>query len=214
MPGSMRSRCRHTKFQRRRRSPTARWNGTRPRLVYVEVQAGGQTGIGFTYADVATAKLIETLLRETSWAKTRCRLARVGTTCTESYAQSRARRHYLHGDLRGRRCAVGSQRQDPWSPDLRAAWGRSARACRSMGAADLLRIRRTQLCEQLAGWCAAGIPRVKMKIGRDPKADIERVAAAARRAIGDDAELFVDANGAYGVAAGDRVRHTILPSNA
>jgi L-alanine-DL-glutamate epimerase-like enolase superfamily enzyme len=40
------------------------------------------------------------------------------------------------------------------------------------------------------------IPRVKMKVGRDAAADPKRVAAA-RKAIGSDAELFVDANGAY-----------------
>ena len=38
--------------------------------------------------------------------------------------------------------------------------------------------------------------RVKMKIGSDPTDDLERVRAA-RGAIGPDAELFVDANGAY-----------------
>jgi L-alanine-DL-glutamate epimerase-like enolase superfamily enzyme len=57
-----------------------------------------------------------------------------------------------------------------------------------------------ELCAQLAGWVEAGIPRVKMKIGKDRGAswqeDIRRVRAA-RDAIGDDAELFVDANGAY-----------------
>jgi L-alanine-DL-glutamate epimerase-like enolase superfamily enzyme len=37
---------------------------------------------------------------------------------------------------------------------------------------------------------------VKMKIGRDARADLERVRGA-RQAIGADAELFVDANGAY-----------------
>ncbi len=37
-----------------------------------------------------------------------------------------------------------------------------------------------------------------MKIGRDPEADVARVRAV-RKAIGDDAQLFVDANGAYGV---------------
>jgi L-alanine-DL-glutamate epimerase-like enolase superfamily enzyme len=37
---------------------------------------------------------------------------------------------------------------------------------------------------------------VKMKIGRNARADPERVRAA-REAIGQDAELFVDANGAY-----------------
>jgi L-alanine-DL-glutamate epimerase-like enolase superfamily enzyme len=56
------------------------------------------------------------------------------------------------------------------------------------------------LCAQLAGWAEQGIPRVKMKIGKDRGGswadDIVRVRAA-RKAIGDDVELFVDANGAY-----------------
>jgi L-alanine-DL-glutamate epimerase-like enolase superfamily enzyme len=52
------------------------------------------------------------------------------------------------------------------------------------------------LQSQLRGWVEAGIPRVKMKVGRDPDADAARVMAA-RSAIGDETELFVDANGAY-----------------
>src|SRR4051812_4939916 len=50
-----------------------------------------------------------------------------------------------------------------------------------------------RLCEQLGDWVADGIPRVKMKLGRDPERDAERLDAA-RQAIGDDAELYVDAN--------------------
>src|SRR6202044_288246 len=53
----------------------------------------------------------------------------------------------------------------------------------------------TQLAEQLSGWAEQGIPRVKMKIGREPERDLERVKVA-REAIGDQTELFVDANGA------------------
>jgi L-alanine-DL-glutamate epimerase-like enolase superfamily enzyme len=53
------------------------------------------------------------------------------------------------------------------------------------------------LQEQLAGWVRDGIRRVKMKVGRDASADVGRVRAV-RAAIGGDAELFVDANGAYG----------------
>jgi L-alanine-DL-glutamate epimerase-like enolase superfamily enzyme len=53
-----------------------------------------------------------------------------------------------------------------------------------------------QLGEQLAGWVGQGIPRVKMKVGRSPQDDLERVRYA-RQCIGDEAELFVDANGAY-----------------
>ena len=57
-----------------------------------------------------------------------------------------------------------------------------------------------ELVTQLAGWVEAGIPRVKMKVGKDWgrswAEDITRVRAV-RRAIGDSAQLFVDANGAY-----------------
>lgn len=53
-----------------------------------------------------------------------------------------------------------------------------------------------QLQAQLGGWVEQGIPRVKMKIGTHPADDLGRVRAA-REAIGPDAALYVDANGAY-----------------
>src|SRR5581483_3859678 len=49
--------------------------------------------------------------------------------------------------------------------------------------------------EQLGGWVAEGIPRVKMKVGREPERDPQRLDAA-REAIGTDTKLYVDANGA------------------
>jgi L-alanine-DL-glutamate epimerase-like enolase superfamily enzyme len=51
-----------------------------------------------------------------------------------------------------------------------------------------------QLAQQLSDWVDDGISRVKMKIGRGR--DVDRVRVA-REAIGEDAELYVDANGAY-----------------
>jgi L-alanine-DL-glutamate epimerase-like enolase superfamily enzyme len=53
-----------------------------------------------------------------------------------------------------------------------------------------------RLSGQLAGWVGQGIPRVKMKLGREPDKDPERLDAA-RVAIGDGTELYVDANGAF-----------------
>ena len=53
-----------------------------------------------------------------------------------------------------------------------------------------------QLQRQLGGWAAQGFTRVKMKVGREPGQDVARVQAA-REAVGDGVELFVDANGAY-----------------
>jgi L-alanine-DL-glutamate epimerase-like enolase superfamily enzyme len=53
-----------------------------------------------------------------------------------------------------------------------------------------------RLQEQLAGWTTAGLTAVKMKVGRHPSEDVSRVMAA-RAAIGEGSELFVDGNGAY-----------------
>jgi L-alanine-DL-glutamate epimerase-like enolase superfamily enzyme len=53
-----------------------------------------------------------------------------------------------------------------------------------------------QLQKQLATWATDGIGAVKMKVGRVPADDPDRVKAA-REAIGPRPSLFVDANGAY-----------------
>ncbi|HEY7161629.1 MAG TPA: enolase C-terminal domain-like protein, partial [Acidobacteriota bacterium] len=53
-----------------------------------------------------------------------------------------------------------------------------------------------QLQQQLGGWIQHGFKAVKMKVGRNPDQDIGRVRKA-REAIGRDALLFVDANGAF-----------------
>src|SRR5579883_1085598 len=74
--------------------------------------------------------------------------------------------------------------------------GASREAAPIYGSGGFTSYSQEQLQNQLGGWVAMGIPRVKMKIGRDPDADPMRVAHA-REAIGPDTELFVDANGAY-----------------
>jgi L-alanine-DL-glutamate epimerase-like enolase superfamily enzyme len=53
-----------------------------------------------------------------------------------------------------------------------------------------------RLERQLAGWAEQGLGAVKMKVGSHPQKDPERVRRA-RQAIGEEVELFVDANGAY-----------------
>jgi L-alanine-DL-glutamate epimerase-like enolase superfamily enzyme len=64
------------------------------------------------------------------------------------------------------------------------------------GSGGFTSYREERLAEQLSGWASEGIGRVKMKVGRDADADLHRVSVA-RKAVGDDAQLFVDANGGY-----------------
>jgi L-alanine-DL-glutamate epimerase-like enolase superfamily enzyme len=64
------------------------------------------------------------------------------------------------------------------------------------------------LREQLRGWVEQGFPRVKLKIGESwgaaVRRDLERVTLA-RRVVGHDVEVFVDANGGYGAQQAVRV---------
>jgi len=57
-----------------------------------------------------------------------------------------------------------------------------------------------ELIEEMTGYVADGIPRIKMKVGKDfglsEREDIERVAAV-RKAVGDDVSIYIDANNGY-----------------
>jgi L-alanine-DL-glutamate epimerase-like enolase superfamily enzyme len=74
-----------------------------------------------------------------------------------------------------------------------------------------------QLTTQLSGWVHdLGIPRVKIKIGEswgtNVDRDLERVRLA-RHVIGEDAELYVDANGGYTRGQAVRVAEAIEREN-
>ncbi len=168
------------------------WNATT--LVLVHARGGGMTGIGYTYANTATAELIRDSLAGVArgmdalsipsiWAKLVEAVRNVGRTGIASMAISAID------------SAIWDLKSKLFDTPLVSLLGASRAAAPVYGSGGFTSYNADQLCAQLAGWVADGIPRVKMKIGRDAAADVERVAAA-RAAIGD-AELFVDANGAY-----------------
>jgi L-alanine-DL-glutamate epimerase-like enolase superfamily enzyme len=164
-------------------------------LVVVEIASAGKTGIGYTYADVATARLIHEHLADvvrgadamainTRWRDLVSRVRNIGWSGVASMAIS----------------AIDVALWDLKAKQLDLPLVTLLGACRDgapvYGSGGFTSYSLDRLESQLAGWVSAGIPRVKMKVGRDPVADISRVAAA-RAAIGTDAELYVDANGAY-----------------
>ncbi len=172
---------------------TLQWDSTT--LVYVEVRAAGETGIGFTYADAATAKLIETILYDTivgtdalqigaRWNDMYARTRNLGRGGITSMAVSAV--DVALWDLKGKLLGVPAY----------VLLGSTRASVPVYGSGGFTAYSEQELCAQLAGWVDDGIPRVKMKVGRAPLADTKRVTAA-RAAIGEATELFVDANGAY-----------------
>ena len=172
---------------------TIKWDSTT--IVIVEAEAGGKHSLGYSYADDATAKLIDSKLKGVV----------VGMDAMSPNAAFVAMVHSIRNLGRPGICSMAISAVDTSLWDLQAKlldiplvrlFGQVREAMPIYGSGGFTSYTNEKLQEQLGGWVEEGIPRVKMKIGRDAAADPERVAAA-REAVGDDAQLFVDANGSY-----------------
>lgn len=172
---------------------TLAWHQTT--LVLVEATAGGKTGIGFSYANRATAVLVEDSLDDVvkgrdaldiagAWDAMVAAIRNLGRPGISSMAIAAVDNALW--DLKARIFDVPLVRLLGAARDAIPVYGSGGFTSYTMA----------RLAEQLGGWARSGIRMVKMKIGRDPSADLARVREA-RKAIGPDTALFVDANGAY-----------------
>lgn len=172
---------------------TCEWHATT--LVVAHVTAGGQRGLGYGYADRATACLIRDRF--------------VPLLAGRDALAIPARRHEIAVAVRnlGRPgivsmalsvvdAALWDLKGKLFDRPLAALLGEARAAIPIYGSGGFTSESIDELQAQLGGWARDGMAAIKMKIGRVPEEDLERVAAGAR-AIGPQTELFVDANGAY-----------------
>lgn len=172
---------------------TLEWNSTT--LVLVQAYGGNKCGLGYSYADDATATLIRGLLTgvvksqdamapRASWDAMVSRIRNLGRPGIVSMAISAV--DIALWDLKARLLNL----------PLVTLIGAVRDSVPIYGSGGFTSYSDEQLQDQFSRWVEQGIIRVKMKVGRDAAADIGRVRAA-RAAIGENVELFVDANGAY-----------------
>jgi L-alanine-DL-glutamate epimerase-like enolase superfamily enzyme len=172
---------------------TLAWDSTT--CVVVEVRAGGRRGLGYTYGDVAAATFVRSALAGV--VRGRDAMDVPGAWIAMSAAIRNAGRAGLGA------MAVSAVDAALW--DLKARLldlslvellGAVREAVPIYGSGGFTSYGPARIEEQLGGWVARGVPRVKIKVGRHPAEDPTRLDAA-RAAIGDEVELFVDANGAW-----------------
>jgi len=172
---------------------TLQWDSTT--LVVVEIAADGCHGLGYTYGHATVARLIDQELApmllgckvhdvRACWLKMKDALRNVGVPGQGEMAIAAV--DVALWDLKARLLNV----------PLITLLGAARERVPVYGSGGFTSYSLEELERQLAGWVSQDIPRVKMKVGRDPADDPVRVQAA-RMAIGPQAELFVDANGAY-----------------
>jgi L-alanine-DL-glutamate epimerase-like enolase superfamily enzyme len=184
---------------------TLEWDSTT--IVVVQAHADGETGLGYTYGHHAIGVLIDDLLAplvrgrdalnpEAVWQELARRLRNTGRPGVGFMALAAV--DTALWDLRAR---LEGQ-------PLAALLGQQHEAVPIYGSGGFTSYSNGRLAEQLTGWVEQGIPRVKMKVGREPERDGDRLDAA-RAAIGA-ADLYVDANGAFdadeAIAWSDRYR--------
>ena len=174
---------------------TLAWNSTTIVLAYVH--AAGSSGLGYTYGDAAAAHVAERLgnkclLRKSAFgipALHECLLREVRNDGSRGIgALAISALDVALWDLKARLlgCSVS---------DL---IGRAEPSVGVYGSGGFTSYSDEQLTKQFTEWAASGIGMVKMKVGSNPSDDPRRVQVA-RKAIGDDVALFIDANGAYTV---------------
>jgi L-alanine-DL-glutamate epimerase-like enolase superfamily enzyme len=172
---------------------TAEWDSTT--VLVVEVDAGGRTGLGYAYTSSTALGLVKDVLAP---ALTGCEAF---ATTQAFWNMARAVRNIGWRGI----AASAISAVDVALHDLKAKLldvsllgllGAGRDRMMVYGSGGFTSYSDAQLERQLSGWAELGIRAVKMKIGTDAAADPGRVRAA-RAAIGDEVQLFVDANGAY-----------------
>jgi L-alanine-DL-glutamate epimerase-like enolase superfamily enzyme len=172
---------------------TYEWDSTT--MVLVSVASGSCEGLGYTYADIATGRLVKTLLEKIV----------VGSDTFAHGAILQSMYRYVRnlGELGITMMAIAAIDNALW--DLRARlldvplvslFGMIRDGIPVYGSGGFTSYTDDQLQMQLGGWAQQGYSMVKMKVGSCPEDDPRRVAIA-RKAIGPAMKLFVDANGAY-----------------
>ncbi len=172
---------------------TLAWNETT--LVIVTVGAGGALGLGYTYADLATAELIDRTLSRIVLGKSASGVPAIWSAMVAG----------IRNLGRPGICSMSIAAVDNALWDLKARllgiplvtlWGQVRESIPVYGSGGFTSYTSGELQGQLNGWISEGIRAVKMKVGSHPEADLGRVKLA-RQSIGPRNELFVDANGAY-----------------
>ena len=177
---------------------TLTWDATT--IVVVQATTAGTTGTGWTYGPVACATIVDHELRPVVTGRDAL------DPPAAFHAMVRAVRNAGRPGVAS--CAISAVDVALWDLAARLVdlpLHRYLGAVRDevpvYGSGGFTSYDESQLRDQLVGWTAEqGIGRVKIKIGESwgtrPKRDLERMRQA-REVIGDDVELFVDANGGY-----------------
>jgi L-alanine-DL-glutamate epimerase-like enolase superfamily enzyme len=188
---------------------TLAWSETT--MVVVQARAGDVSGLGWTYAPAAAARVVTDQLSPVV-------VGRSALAPASAYdAMQRAVRNAGRGGLVA--MAVSAVDIALWDlaarlhgVPVRRLWGVSPAEVPVYGSGGFTTYDDLQLRAQLDGWLELGLPRMKIKIGEEHGHRVDRDLARVRQVrdtVGEDVEVFVDANGGYSVGQARHVARAL-----
>ena len=168
------------------------WDSTT--LVLVQLRCGADTGLGYSYCHPAAGQIIQSklasilrdadpLMPQKTWAEMQMQTRQMGHAGIAAMAISAV--DIALWDLKAKLLGVC----------LADLLPRFREHVPIYGSGGFCNLTSAQLQAQVEGWVEDGFRSVKIKVGRDADADLERIALV-RSVVGDGVEIMVDANGA------------------
>lgn len=185
---------------------TLSWDSTG--VIIVTARAGGEQGLGWSYGSPVAAGLIRDLLAGIVTGRNGMDVPGAGEAMNRA-VRNIGREGIASIAISAVDIALWDLKARLLGVPLAALIGQVRQDVPIYGSGGFVSYDERQTRDQLIGWVGRDrIPRVKIKIGEswggNERRDRERVALA-REVIGQGAELYVDANGAYGTGQAVRV---------
>lgn len=177
---------------------TIAWDSTT--MVLVRISSGGTTGMGWTYGTPACGQVVSDVLAPIITGRSALDIGSCWGAMVKAVRNS-ARQGAIGYAISAVDIALWDLKARLLELPLHKLLGAVRDQVPVYGSGGFTTYTPQQLEDQLGGWAhEQHIPRVKIKIGEswgtEPDRDLSRMRQA-RHVIGEDVELFVDANGGY-----------------
>jgi L-alanine-DL-glutamate epimerase-like enolase superfamily enzyme len=176
---------------------TLAWDSTT--AVVVVASAAGHAGVGWSYGPAAAARVVDDLLAAALAGRDPMDVPGMAAGMARA-ARNALRPGLVTIALSAVDAALWDLKARLLGVPLAALFGRAQERVPVYGSGGFTTCTDEETREQLLGWVRDGIPRVKIKIaegaGTREERDLHRTALA-RKVVGPDVELYIDANGGY-----------------
>lgn len=185
---------------------TLTWDATT--MVLVSAHGGGATGTGYTYSTPAAADVVEQQLAGVVTGREALDVPGAAAAMAHD-VRNAGRPGLVSTAISAVDCALWDLKARLLDVALCSLLGRVREVVPVYGSGGFTTYDEQQLRDQLRHWVhRLGLPRVKMKIGESHGSRTDRDLARVRQArkeVGEEVELMVDANGGYSVGQAVRM---------